>query len=72
MAEPMPACPTCQSSAVVPVVYGLPSGAGREMAESGEVLLGGCGIGPESPRWHCRACGAYFGDHQEEAALVAW
>jgi hypothetical protein len=68
MEEPTPACPTCQSSEVVPIMYGLPSSEGLAAAKRGEVQLGGCVIGPASPRWYCRACGEYFGDHLDDAA----
>ena len=70
MTETTPSCPACQSGDVVPIAYGLPMGEGLARAQRGEVMLGGCVVWDESPQWHCRACGAAFGDHQEEAA--AW
>jgi hypothetical protein len=68
MSETIPSCPACQSTDVVPIAYGLPTSEGFAAAERGEVELGGCVIGAASPRWRCRACGEYFGDHQDEAA----
>lgn len=36
---------------LVPLVYGLPSEEGFAMAERGEILLGGCIVRFNSPRW---------------------
>jgi hypothetical protein len=35
----------------VPVAYGLPSREGVEAAERGEVILGGCVVSGNEPRW---------------------
>jgi hypothetical protein len=51
-------CPMCDSSAVVPIVYGLPS-IGLEEAEArGEVEIGGCVVMGDGhqPRWSCTSC----------------
>ena len=51
-----PACPQCQRNDTVPIMYGLPSHEGFEAAERGEVVIGGCVVEPDNPRWACPAC----------------
>jgi hypothetical protein len=50
-------CPRCGALAVVPIVYGMPLPELFEMAERGEVLLGGCTIWPDQPERGCVECG---------------
>jgi hypothetical protein len=54
----LPSCPSCGSRDAIEIVYGLPDVELGRAAERGEVVLGECVIGPESPRYECRACGA--------------
>ena len=55
---PPQACPTCGSTEAIPIAYGYPSTEMAEAAERGEISLGGCVIGPESPELECASCGA--------------
>jgi hypothetical protein len=57
-AVPFPPCPACGSLESLPVEYGFPSLEMGEAAERGEIVLGGCLIGPESPDYECRDCRA--------------
>jgi hypothetical protein len=41
-----------------PIVYGYPSIEMFESADRGEIRLGGCVIGDESPEFECPECGA--------------
>ena len=50
-----PLCVTCQAK-MVPIVYGYPGDGLMEAAERGEVVLGGCVIWPNQPRWKCPTC----------------
>jgi hypothetical protein len=53
-----PPCPACGSLELLEIVYGYP---GHELFEAdarGEVVLGGCVVGPESPDYECRDCHA--------------
>ena len=52
-----PPCPACGAADPVPIVYGLPGLDLFEAAERGEVVLGGCLVGSESPEFECRGCG---------------
>ncbi len=60
-----PACPNCQSTDVVAILYGLPAPAAFEMVERGERELGGCILSPDAPMWACKACHERFGNHVE-------
>ncbi len=54
-----PPCPRCGASIVpVPIVYGLPSYETFKAYERGEIGLGGCVVGPESPEFECPSCHA--------------
>ena len=59
-------CPRCHSDEVLPIAYGMPSPELVEESTAGRVKLGGCVIWPESPEWHCVACGhEWRGDEAE-------
>jgi len=51
-------CPICGSTDAVRILYGLPTVEAFEASQQGEFALGGCVIGPESPDYECRGCGA--------------
>lgn len=50
-------CPKCQSSKVVPIIYGMPTYTTFKRAELGEFFLGGCEIMPCQPDYGCHDCG---------------
>ncbi len=50
-------CPGCRQKTGVDIVYGYPSGQAFEMAERGEITLGGCSIEAEGPERKCTSCG---------------
>jgi len=58
VARLFPPCPACGSRDAVPIAYGYPSSDLWEAEQRGEVVLGGCLIGPESPASECGSCGA--------------
>ncbi|MFC8046455.1 hypothetical protein [Nocardia sp. NPDC057353] len=47
-----PPCPHC-GAPMTPILYGRPSREALARAERGEIVLGGCVIGPDAPRWSC-------------------
>jgi hypothetical protein len=56
-------CPACGSPRVASILYGLAQFTPeleRELAE-GRVVLGGCVVFDESPKWQCAACGQQWG-----------
>ncbi len=51
-------CFNCHSStAVVPIIQGLPTDDDLKMAEAGEVILAGCVVDSATPKWACKECG---------------
>ncbi len=55
---PLPPCPRCGSTDSIRIAYGLPGLDMAEAEERGEIRLGGCLVGPESPDFECLGCGA--------------
>lgn len=54
-------CPTCEEGSLRRIIYGLVAGGElQEKADRGEVVLGGCQVGENSPDWECPHCGAQF------------
>ena len=51
-------CPRCGSTESTPILYGYPTNEAFEAAQRGEIALGGCIVGDESPDFECRGCGA--------------
>jgi hypothetical protein len=49
-------CPSCQSGAVISIIYGLPGPEAIKEAEEGLIALGGCLVDDENPNWKCKAC----------------
>ena len=49
-------CPKCGSKEYIPIVYGYPSYEAFEKSERGEIVLGGCCVGPDSKRHICKKC----------------
>lgn len=50
-------CLKCSSHDSVKITFGYPSGELFELANEGEVILGGCAISNLSPEYHCNNCG---------------
>ena len=42
------------------IAYGYPLPETMEMANRGEIALGGCCVSDSDPRKHCKACGEDF------------
>ena len=57
-----PTCPECGSSRIAEILYGMPDFSQTEAdLEAGRIVLGGCTVHDESPRWHCHECEHQFG-----------
>ena len=50
-------CPKCKSSKVISIIYGMPGFDLAEDEEKGKVILGGCVIHDNTPKYHCKECG---------------
>jgi len=63
-------CPKCHhDDAVVPIIYGYPMPELEEIAERGEVELGGCLVGDIDPKFACRRCRISFKFTRPEMAM---
>lgn len=54
-------CPDCGSIRIARILYGLPDFSSEELKKTlqdGRIVLGGCIVTPDSPRWRCKDCGA--------------
>ncbi|MFT7479861.1 MAG: hypothetical protein ACI80N_003168 [Gammaproteobacteria bacterium] len=49
-------CPACGSRKTIPIVYGMPGMELIKQVERGQVVLGGCLVGPDQPDRRCREC----------------
>lgn len=52
-------CSTCGGKVVI-INYGEPTYEAYQAEQRGELVLGGCLIGPNAPDWQCVQCGAQF------------
>ncbi len=55
-------CPRCLSKDIATIQYGMPVEM-PEQVELGKVVLGGCCISEQSPKWQCQRCGYEFGKY---------
>ena len=55
-------CTHCGSSRIANILYGLPgfSKELREDLDEGRVVLGGCMVSEDNPKWACADCGARY------------
>lgn len=61
--NPKIACPFCGSENYARYSYGMHI-LDKELEEKlnkGEIILGGCCISPDSPKYHCNSCNKDFG-----------
>ena len=49
--------PACRQKTGVDILYGMPDTKAQQMAERGEIVLGGCCIDLAGPERQCTACG---------------
>jgi len=55
-------CPKCGFSPVASILYGMPA-YDEELErklEDKSLVLGGCVVGHEDPKWQCTGCGKEF------------
>ncbi|HIF35248.1 hypothetical protein [Candidatus Thioglobus sp.] len=53
-------CPECGSENILNIVYGYPDDGLDKKAQEGRVILGGCCITGDDPKWQCAKCEADF------------
>ena len=64
----MPKCPKCGSKNIGIYIYGLLLFSDELLKEvdSGKIILGGCCIMDDAPKYHCNACNEDFGYIREK------
>ena len=55
----MKKCPKCGNN-LTEIIYGMPAPELFEAAERGEVILGGCCLSGDDPKYHCKKCKVGF------------
>ena len=57
-------CPECNLEKIAYILRGMPNFTDemKRQLDAGEVVLGGCLIRDDMPRWKCAACGAQVYD----------
>ena len=55
--DKVPPCPKCKSKKTIPISYGMPSRDMLKEDKAGRLLLGGCVMNFDNPKWHCKKCG---------------
>lgn len=57
------ACPSCGGPRVAEILYGLPHFTPEleRALDEGQIVLGGCCVFGEDPRWQCADCGHSWG-----------
>ena len=65
----MPKCPKCGSKNIGRYIYGLLLFSDELLKEvdSGKIILGGCCIMDDAPKYHCNACNEDFGYIREKS-----
>lgn len=59
-------CPACEERMLRPVLHGLVVDPEmQDEADRGEVVLGGCMVGEDSPAWECPVCGRRLKDSDQ-------
>ncbi len=57
-------CPLCKGN-LVPIIYGMPMDDEIvKKHENKEILLGGCMIEQDSPKYHCYNCNKSFNEEE--------
>tara|TARA_Y100001970_G_C14242543_1_gene865813 strand:- start:4040 stop:4249 length:210 start_codon:yes stop_codon:yes gene_type:complete len=49
-------CPKCNSTNIVPIVYGYPGPKMIQDSDEGKIYLGGCEIKVKAPNRYCNDC----------------
>ena len=57
-------CPACGAKDIARFLFGLPMFSPELEAKLAkrELVLGGCVISEDNPKWHCNVCGHNWGD----------
>ena len=48
--------PQCGSKDIATITFGYPSPEMIEGVDTGDIVLGGCCVTEDDPKWHCKDC----------------
>lgn len=65
----MKKCPKCGEK-LLEIIYGMPGPELFEASERGEVILGGCCISENDPKYRCNKCKLDYSSNLKEAHKV--
>lgn len=51
-------CPKCNGNSIAKILWGLPAMSEKleQQLNEGKVVLGGCCVTDNDPKWHCNNC----------------
>jgi hypothetical protein len=50
-------CPACGEEKGLPIIWGMALSTVGELADQGELVMGGCVVFGDPDRWRCASCG---------------
>lgn len=62
-------CPNCGKSWIAEILWGLPGDYDKyleEQIERKEIILGGCLVTDNDPKWKCNDCNHRWGERDED------
>ena len=60
-------CPECGQDDVAEILWGLPAFSEKlsRDIDQGKIVLGGCCVSEDSPRWKCNSCSHEWGNRKQ-------
>jgi hypothetical protein len=60
-------CPNCGKSSIAEIFWGYPGDVDlmKESIEKKEIVLGGCCVTDNDPKWECNDCNHRWGERDE-------
>jgi hypothetical protein len=60
-------CPNCTSKSIAEIFWGYPGNmdAMKKQLDKKEIVLGGCLVSDNDPKWECNSCGCRWGNRDD-------
>ena len=61
-------CPKCNSSSIARILWGYPADMDslKEALEKKEIVLGGCVVSDNDPKWECNNCNHRWNENSDK------
>lgn len=61
-------CPTCNGTSIALILWGYPADSSslKEALEKKEIVLGGCLVSNNDPKWRCNTCHHRWGERDDD------